>query len=286
MNKVSFLIPSRNEELLVKTIDDIFAKATGEIEVIAVVDGPTAFPLPAPRANLSVIIKQEPLGLRSAINDAAAIASGQYLCKVDGHCTFAQGFDEVLQADCEPDWVVVPRLNNLDGSSTDYYYLSCPWNHPKYFQMQSCPWNTRTKARPKPQIDAIMAFQGSMWFMHTRYWRQQLHGIAPETTFGPFCEHQEISLKTWLGGGQVMVNKKTWYVHNHQANTSRGYHRSSGLLVKSHIAVAHYFADNQWPKRIHNFAWLIDRFWPLPTEKTLGPGEIFYWPEDWKSYYA
>ena len=36
---VSIIIPSRNEPFLQHTIDDILAKAAGEIEVIVVLDG-------------------------------------------------------------------------------------------------------------------------------------------------------------------------------------------------------------------------------------------------------
>ena len=38
MPKTSVLIPARNEPYLVKTIEDVFQKAAGEIEVIAVLE--------------------------------------------------------------------------------------------------------------------------------------------------------------------------------------------------------------------------------------------------------
>jgi len=38
--KVSVLIPARKEPYLLQTIDDLFANAAGEIEVITVLDGP------------------------------------------------------------------------------------------------------------------------------------------------------------------------------------------------------------------------------------------------------
>jgi glycosyltransferase involved in cell wall biosynthesis len=86
MAKVSIVIPSRNERLLAKTVDDIFAKATGEIEVIVVLDGPTDYALPTERPRLTVIKKSKVEGLKPAINSGAKIATGKYLMKSDGHC--------------------------------------------------------------------------------------------------------------------------------------------------------------------------------------------------------
>src|SRR3972149_8272953 len=64
MAKVSVLIPSRNEKYLTKTVDGIFAKATGNIEVIIVLEGPTSYRLPHKRNNLILIQKPQAEGLR------------------------------------------------------------------------------------------------------------------------------------------------------------------------------------------------------------------------------
>ena len=39
MSKVSVVIPSRGEQFLAPTVKDVLAKAAGNIEVIAVLDG-------------------------------------------------------------------------------------------------------------------------------------------------------------------------------------------------------------------------------------------------------
>lgn len=286
--KVSVIIPSCNEFFLYPTVTDVFDMAVGEIEVIVVLDGTTGFPLPPERKNLTYIRKPVAEGARTAINDAVSLATGEYILKLDAHCAVAYGFDEVLKSECDYDWVVVPRLYTLDYyawkpvpfTSVDYYYLSCPWNHHRFFQMQSCFWNTHTN---DALLDEIMAFQGSCWFMHTRYWREHLKGISP-TFFGTCGEHQEISLKTWLGGGKVMVNKKTWYAHDHRNHLRRGYDRGTSRFVDSHIRVARYFARNEWKERVHDFAWLVERFWPLPTQPTPERGEVYYWPENWRDF--
>lgn len=293
MAKVSVIIPTRNEhpDMLNKTVDDIFAKADGEIEVIVAFDGPPYTPL-AERPNLVRLDLPTPIGMRECLNVLAAKATGEYLFKLDSHCLVSPGYDAALKRDCEPNWIVVPRLYALDWVTgqpdftrkVDYYYLSCPWNHPKFFQMQSCFWLSQTQLLDGTRwLDDIMAFQGSGWFMPTAYWRNNLHGVAPIEKFGPFAEHQELSLNAWLTGGRVVVNKKCWYAHEQRTNRRRGYHRAISDFHRSHIAVARYYALKRPPVRMHDFEWLVAKFWPLPTEPSnFKREEQFIWPENWR----
>ena len=55
--------------------------------------------------------------------------------------------------------------------------------------------------------------------------------------YGPFTqEAQEISNATWLSGGRVMVNKKTWYAHYHKGHRGKGYGFSNEQYKKHGIA--------------------------------------------------
>ena len=136
MSKVSVIIPSRNEQFLSQTVDDVFIKATGDIEVLVNLDGYWPDPPLKDWPNLHLIHQPKPIGMRPGINACAAQATGDYLMKLDGHCLLAEGFDEALQADCEADWVVVPRRKRLDAENwciqdvgkpdIDYIYLSYP----------------------------------------------------------------------------------------------------------------------------------------------------------------
>ena len=134
MSKVSIIIPSRNEEYLSRTVDEVFNKATGEMEVIVILDGTTKHSIPKQRQGLTIIKKQDSKGLRSAIKDASNIAKGKYLLKMDAHSAVSKGFDEVLKKDCEDNWVVVSRYHELDVNTweqkstlhEDYFYLGCP----------------------------------------------------------------------------------------------------------------------------------------------------------------
>ena len=278
---ISILIPSRNERFLYQTVQDALSKAAGEVEVLALLDGYWPDPPLPEHPRLRVYHTGNPRGMRAMINAGAAIAKGDYLLKSDGHCMFAEGFDEVLKADIADNWIVIPRRHRLDAENwtlqetnkppIDYHYLSCPLTNPDGYSMHGSIWPERTRERIGFDIDETMSFQGSLWFMTRKHW-DWLGGMSEEG-YGTFSqEPQEIGNKTWLGGGQIMVNKNTWYAHLHKGKLyGRGYYIARQEVVDGHYYSACYWMENRWQERIHDLEWLVDRFAPCPT-----------WPENWK----
>lgn len=113
---LSVLIPARNEMWLRRTVEDVLAHATRTTEVIVILDG--AWPDPAlevhPRVTL--VYHPESVGQRAATNEAARIAQGKYVMKLDAHCSVAQGFDAALIDAAEElgdDVTQVPAQKNL-----------------------------------------------------------------------------------------------------------------------------------------------------------------------------
>lgn len=292
MPKVSVIIPSRNDRFLNNTIADMLQKAAGDVEVIAVVDGPTEFPLPPEQDRLKLIRLPEPLGMRNGINVGAAAATGEYLMKVDSHCSISEGYDELLQAECEDNWVVIARRNELneqweisDATPCDYWYLSCPWTSPQEY-MRDCRWITRQRERPDVMLDETMTISGSMWFMPRVHFEQRIKGMN-DMEFGPWSgEPQELSGKTWLGGGRVMVNKRVTYAHLRPSHgVERGYHIQWKHALRGLRAATAYWANDLWPDRIHDFGWWVDHFWPLPLEHARAHAEKYFWEPDWREKY-
>ncbi len=289
MPKVSILIPSRNERFLSETVADLQRHATGDYEIVVVLDGYWPSPMLPDHPRLKVIHFGGVRGMRAAINAAASVATGAYLMKCDAHCSFQEGFDEVLAGECDQDWIVIPRRDRLDAEAwglqetgkppIDYHYLSCPITNEEGYSMHGADWRERTRARSDPayDLDETMSFQGSCWFMARRHWDRlggMGGGIPPgEEGYGTFTqEPQEIGNKTWLSGGRVMVNKRTTYLHLHKGKQyGRGYSQDRAEVKAGHLWSARYWMHNQWPERVHDLEWLVDRFWPVPT-----------WPEDWR----
>lgn len=276
---VSVIIPSRNEIFLQKTIEDVLAKAEGDIEIITVLDGYWPDPQLTDDNRLIILHHGQSMGMRAAINAAAAIAKGEYLMKCDAHCIFAPGFDKVLAADCEDNWVVIPRRYRLDTKNwsaitptqeepaVDYEHLIYPGKY-NPVSLHGFRWDERTRERKDILIDDNLTFQGSCWFMKKTHFKK--HGF--ETIAGynglPQQEAEEISLTTWLSGGRVVTNKKTWYAHLHKGSEyGRGY-----FINKGETQDCYKFSYNHWVlENKDGFIKLIEKFWPIPD-----------WPNNWK----
>lgn len=280
MGKVSIIIPSRNEQFLGKTVNDLLEKG-GDVEVIAVLDGYWPDPPLVSDKRLVVLHKGKSQGMRRAINDAEQVATGEWLMKVDAHCMFAEGYDEALKADCADNWIVIPRRYSLDAEAwackdkkpVDSMYYFYPFEHPHDLGLHGRPWYERGVQRQEFLIDEDLTFQGSCWFMRRKFW--QLVGPLQEEGYETFMgEPQEIGFRAQLGPweGKVMRNKKTWYAHLHKGNEyGRGYFFSKTERYRGNKYSFETWWFNRWEGRKHDIEWLIDQWWPLPT-----------WPENWK----
>ena len=283
MSKVSILIPSCGEkqENLERTLRSIWSSATGDYEVIVGFNGKPDYTIADKFEGLDYheIVFPRNVGIKTNINVLAAMAIGKYIYKSDAHCSFDEGFDEILQQDMQDDWVVTPRFYVLDGKTWqwqderfyDYFYLSCPFTDPKGFRFKAGGhWPERTQERllSHPTVDETPQIHGSGWFM-TKDRFFELGGFPIQYPYGHAQEPLWLGLKNWLRGGKVMVNKKTWYAHLHQDSNQRGYKEDKSHTERTYNDVAHY-----WVKQ-EGFKEFVDRFMPMPT-----------WPLDWKEKYG
>ena len=110
---LSVLIASRNEEFLVRTVNDVLDKRRANTEVIVILDGAWSDPELEENPDVTVIYHRESVGQRGGINEAAKLSKAKYIMKLDAHCIMDEGFDVKLMADMKPDWTVIPMQYNL-----------------------------------------------------------------------------------------------------------------------------------------------------------------------------
>ena len=220
MESVSVIIPSRNEKFLDQTILDIQKKFKGDYEIIVTLDGEWAKPI----KGVKYIYNKEPKGMRTAINQAVAVAQGKYIMKLDAHCMVDARIDEKLKADHQNNWVQAPRrkrydpyiweLTDKDSPDIDYMFVS-------NFKGHKDNEKNRDPELKKKLIDDTEVFQGSCYFM-TRDFFNKL-GLLDDKNFGKIgSEAIEIAFKCRHAGGRVIVNKNTWYAHAHIASHYSG----------------------------------------------------------------
>lgn len=289
---LSVIIPSRVDTYLRQTIDDLLKKAEGEVEIIVILDGywPEFKVLDGIDKRVKIIHQgtiHANFGMRHAINTGVRIAKGEFIMKIDEHCMMDQGYDLKLAANCESDWVVIPRRRRLDPDNwrliedgrppIDYMYVSYPYERPydRSCGLYGAEDRQRGREREDILIDDNMTSQGSCWFLRRDYFWKLLPEGMDDKNYGPFNhEAQEISLNCWLSGGRHVVNKNTWYAHYHKGKRGKGYGFSNEQYKQftAQKEKARRYAIEYWlGPRLEDFAKLLEKFWPVPT-----------WPENWR----
>lgn len=211
---VSIIIPSRNEKYLEQTIFDIQSKAIGDIEIIVVLEESDVERNP----DIKYIYNKEAKGMRTAINQGVALATGKYIMKSDAHCMFDTGFDQKLKKQHQYNWVQTPsrkrfdpktwKLTDTDKPDTDYMFIG------KEFKGHKDNDKNRDPELKKILIDDTEVFQGSCYFVTKDFYNKI--GLLDDKNFGTMgSEAVEIAFKTRKNGGRVIINKTTWYAHAH-----------------------------------------------------------------------
>lgn len=296
--ELSVLIPARSEMFLARTIQDVLEHAEADTEIIAVLDGAWADPPIPDHPRVTLIHHAESIGQRAAVNEAARLSNAKYIMKLDAHCALDQGFDVKLMADMQPDWTVVPRLYNLHafnwvcvkcGHETYQGPIPppcpvCGGVHIEQVMVWTPRWNRRSdfmrfdselkfqywhafgkRPEAKADIAETMSLLGACFFMErARYW--ELEGL--DEAFGSWgTMGSEIALKSWLSGGKLMVNKKTFY--SHMFRTQGGsfgfpYPLSQRQVDAAQTYAQKLFYNNAWPGQVRPLSWLLDHFAPVP----------------------
>jgi glycosyltransferase involved in cell wall biosynthesis len=289
---LSIVIPSRQPEFLQKTIDDLLAKAEGEVEVIVCFDG--VWPEKPLRDNPQVVIfhhgeVHDNVGMRGSINAGMSLARGDYVMKCDDHTMVGQGYDRILVADCEDGWVVIPRRKRLDPERweliedgrppVDYMYVEYPYLKPydKTQGLHGAEW--RRPERAEIMIDDTPTMQGSGYFMKKKTWETLFPNGLDDESYGNFTqEAQEITNKAWLSGGRVIVNKNTWYAHFHKGRKGKGYGFSREQYKKHLIGTekGRLHSINHW---LSTKDYKYDWNWFVTEKFPDMPGWSKYWQE-------
>ena len=291
-DSLSVIIPARNEPYLQKTIDEVFLKARGPAtDVIVILDGYWPDPPLKDDDRVHVIHYGESRGLRNGVTAGVNMSRAEFIYKLDAHCMLDEGFDVKLAADCEPNWVVVPRRKRLLAETweeeiqpgrpdIDYMFLSWPFGakgHSTTFKadvnygLHGVKWGRLNKDEKLKEvlIDDLMSAQGSSYFMHREYFHEL--ELLDKEVYGNFRdEFLEVGMKCWCSGGRVVRNKKTWYAHWHKKR--RGYN-----LAKEPSAWEIWMEPNAWHKQTKSMQWFIKHF----AERYAEYGGVPGWSEEY-----
>jgi len=296
-DSLSILIPSRNEMFLKHTVDDITKNMRGDTDVIVVLDGEWADPPLVDHPKVTIIHHSTSVGQRAATNNAAKLSRAKYVLKCDAHCAFDEGFDVKMMAEMQPNFCCVPVMRNLHVF--DWVCKKCGHREYQGITPTSCKkcdntsefvrdvvWIAKTnpqstsycfdsephfqyfreyKGRTKGDITETMSLQGSCFMMtRDKYWELNIC----DETFGSWgSQGIEVAVKTWLSGGRVVCNHKTWYAHMFRTKGGDfGFpYQISGRQIQNAKKLAReVFFNNKWPLQKYPLSWLLEKFWPVP----------------------
>ena len=152
-------------------------------------------------------------------------------------------------------------ISKHNPQSTSYCFDATP--HFQYFEA----WKHRepyiTDKKEKGYTET-MSLQGSFWMLT----REKYFDLDMDDENLGSWGHQGLSVacKTWLSGGRVLVNHKSWYSHlfrTQGSDFSFPYPQSGNEVSRTKKRVKDLFWNKQWPKQIHPVSWLVRKFAPV-----------------------
>jgi len=294
MRDLSILIPARNEMFLARTVEDLLKNKRGNTEVLVGLDGEWADPSLADHDDLTILYCGKSIGQRAITNQLCRLSHAKYVMKIDAHCSVDEGFDLKMMAEMHDDWTMAPMMYNFHVF--DWVCYTCgnrKYQGPTPDKCEKCGdvmaremiWKPRRsrmtcayrfdrnlhfqywgdyKKRQTGDIVESLSLQGSCWMLtREKYWELN---VSDEGHGGWGQQGTEVACKTWLSGGKVMINKKTWYAH--MFRTQGGdfgfpYTLSGKEVDKARKYSRSLFVDGNW-KAKYDLNWLLTKFYPVP----------------------
>lgn len=122
-------------------------------------------------------------------------------------------------------------------------------------------FQSRPEGLQRP-LSPTMSCLGACWMLQReRYW--ELEGM--DEKHGSWGQMgTELACKTWLSGGQMMVNHETWFAHLFRTQPQFGFPYSNPGVEQARTRSRELWLNNKWPKAKHPLSWLIQKFAPVP----------------------
>ena len=301
--KLSILIPARNEMFLAKTVENLLENIEDDTEIIVGLDGAWAEPGIPQHPRVTVVYFPESIGQRAMTNKLCKLSKAKYVMKLDAHCAVGKGFDRILLEDIKDDWTILPKMYNLHAF--DWVCKSCGNRRyqGKSGKCEKCGGEEERdivwKPKPSPETTS-MKFDKNLKFGYWTEYKKHQKGDLVETmsilgacfmlsrkrywelnicdeSFGSWGQQgTEVACKTWLSGGKVIVDKRTWFAH--MFRTQGGdfgfpYPQSGKQVEHARKLSRELFLKGKWKSK-YDLNWLINKFNP-PDWKTK-KGIIFY----------
>lgn len=316
---LSVIIPARREMFLARTVESILKAKNKCTEIIVVLDGEWSDPPITDHPDLTILYFGESIGQRAATNQGVRLSKAKYVMKIDAHCEIDKDFDIKMMSEMKDNYTMIPTMYNLHAF--DWLCTKCKHRIYQGPTPKECPECKGPMVRDmiwKPRMSRKSEFYRFDTTLHFQYHGQRKKNVSPsdilvetqsaqgscfmltrdkywelnisDEAHGSWGQQgTEIACKTWLSGGRLVTNRKTWY--SHMFRTQGGdfgfpYPQSGRQVDNARKYSRKLFLENTFEKQIYPLSWLLEKFRPLPDwhdpsgkdalEKVMKAGDDWY----------
>src|SRR3990167_590718 len=208
---VSLLIPSRDEALLEKTIEDILLHIEGNTEVLVGLDG-WSQPISDEdlylaqfkyKGKVHFIKSVKGIGQRAMTNALAKASKAKYLMKIDAHTSFQQGFDKQMMSEMDNRTILAPLMGVLEP-------VSWTINGNKMRSHYGFDTNLVMQYLPNGEGDTP-CLQGSAFMIEREnYWKW---GLDDESLGSWGQQGVQLGILAYLNGGRCRTTTEAYFGH-------------------------------------------------------------------------
>jgi len=255
---ITVIIPSRegDRQYLIRTIKSVRDNAVGPIEVVVIFDG-------GPQLidfcdDIDVCIwNDEPKGQRVAMNEAAKIAKGKYLFRLDAHCGMSPAWDARMKSSCCKNNIVTTVFDHLDlqtwqgqGRDTAFWMMDANLRC-----VPVRPWKSLQKRKIEEEA---MVIPGCAWLIRKDYYDEM--GGSDESLGGHGAVGPEWGLKVWLTGGSLLIRTDVVCYHLFRENWETPFTIDVNKKKRAFVKLKHQWVFGNDERIIRPIQWLLYKF--------------------------
>jgi hypothetical protein len=132
-------------------------------------------------------------------------------------------------------------------------------------------YQNRPEGQQRP-LSPTMSCLGACWMLQReRYW--ELEGLDEKhSSWGQMGT--ELACKTWLSGGQMLVNHETWFAHLFRTQPGFGFPYPNPGADVARARSKELWLNDKWPRAKYPLKWLVDKFAPVPDWPNEKPSKL------------
>jgi len=262
-NLTSVIIPTgsfESMENINRTIKSLLSNADEDIEVIVLLDNWATDSI-TPDDRVSVVHFNESMGERRLVNQGFSLSRGEFVFRVDAHCSVTPSWDIKLKESCRKHSVAVCVITPIDEETWEFSGSDCMFVYVSP-RMEEKWWSNFKALDLCDPEERIMSLTGCGWMSKRDYFLEM--GGFDEALSKWGCIGPEMSLMVYGNGGDIVLRTDVRCGHLFHAN-SKGYPVPAVQKTRKALAT------------VDNLATLYDlqkKFQPVPEWKEMTEEEF------------